>query len=190
MIHKGEVGLTKIVLKIGLTPSILNTVSEILNRQISITKLKEIVHSLPTQSLYRVDTLDSFKILTEKYFFTLANLLKDIRHVNSAPVYSHLRKDDKEYRKIIYDNFMLDLTKLLSMKNNTHWNTFIFLELGLPVVIKRDAMYRAGYDYDYFNYLIKKYLKDEHESIISMMKSPSSSHYKGIAKTMFNHGMI
>jgi lipopolysaccharide biosynthesis protein len=50
MIHKGEVGITKAVLKTGLKIEILNDISEILNQELTIEKLYTYVTNLPTRS--------------------------------------------------------------------------------------------------------------------------------------------
>jgi len=191
MIRMGEVGLTKAVLKSGRSIAILNTISDLMQiKEQSILKLQGIVYSLPTTPLHKIDLIDNFNKLVETYHFTLGHMMKDVRAENNGKIYLDLKKEDIEYRKVILNKFIFELTRLLSTRNNTHWNTFIFIELGLPVVIKRDILYRAGYDYDYCNYLLKKHFKQEYEAIVPMLKSPSSSHFKGIKRIMFQDGII
>jgi len=190
MIHKGEVGITKAVLKTGKTITILNTISGLLSNKPNLEKLVEMAYSLPTKSLPHVPVIENLNALIEKESFTLPNLLKDIRVNLDEQICYQLNDDITEYKKIIFNQYLLDLVNLIGARNNTHWNTFIFLELGLPVIVKRDSVYRAGYDYDYFSHYIRKYFDDESEEILGMLKSPASTHFKGIKRIMFDNGII
>ena len=60
----------------------------------------------------------------------------------------------------------------------------------MPVIVKRDSIYRAGYNYDHFYSFLKKYLNEESNEIMSMIKKPSASHFKGLKKIMFENGII
>jgi hypothetical protein len=190
MIHKGEVGITKAVLKTGKTIAILNTTSGLLSNIPNLEKLVEMVYSLPTKSQPHIPLIANLNVLIEKKLFTVPNLLKGVRVNLDGKILHQLNSEITEYKKIILYQYLLEFVNLIGSRNNTHWNTFIFLELGLPAIVKRDSVYRAGYDYDYFSYCIRKYFDDESEDIIGMLKSPSSSHFKGIKRLMFDHGII
>lgn len=117
-------------------------------------------------------------------------MLKDIRSDLSNENFATICKDIDAYKNYKKSQFIRDLVYEVGSHNNTAWNTFIFIELGLPVIVKRDSVYRAGYDFDSFSYYIRKYFDEESEDIMSMLKSPASSHFKGIKKLMFDHGII
>jgi hypothetical protein len=190
MIHKGEVGITKAVLKTGKKIAILNTTSDLINLNLSMEKIFDIIHSLPTASLHKLSVLENLKELNESFAFSLPRVLKDINFDISKENFAEISNDIDAYKNYKKSQFIRDLVYEVGSHNNTAWNTFIFLTLGLPVIIKRDSVYRAGYDYDAFIHYIRKYFDDESEEIMGMLKSPASSHLKGIKKIMFDHGII
>jgi len=190
MIHKGEVGITKAVLKTGKKIAILNTVSSLIDTSPNIETIFEIIHSLPTKPLQTLSFLNTVNALNENFAFSLPQVLKDIRFDLSNEDFATISKDIDVYKKYKKSQFIRDIIYEIGTHNNTAWNTFIFLELGLPVIVKRDSIYRAGYDYDSFLYYIRKYFDEESEDIMGMLKSPSSSHFKGIKRLMFDHGII
>jgi len=190
MIHKGEVGITKTVLKTGKKITILNLVSNLIDTNPNIETIFEIIHSLPTKPLQTLSFLNTINELNENFAFVLPQMLKDIRSDLSNENFATICKDIDAYKNYKKSQFIRDLVYEVGSHNNTAWNTFIFIELGLPVIVKRDSVYRAGYDFDSFSYYIRKYFDEESEDIMSMLKSPASSHFKGIKKLMFDHGII
>ncbi len=190
MIHKGEVGITKTVLKTGKKIKVLNTIAALLSNTPDLDKLVEMSYSLPTRSLSHVPVIENLNTLIKSQFFALPNHLRNIRVNLDDNLLLELNRDISKYKKILSNQYVMDLVNLIGARNNTHWNTFIFLELGLPVIVKRDSVYRAGYDYDYFSHYIRKYFAEESEEILGMLKSPASTHFKGIKRIMFDNGII
>jgi hypothetical protein len=190
MINKGEVGLTKCVLKAGGGIDILNDISEILNQNLTIEKLHSYVTNLPTRSAHHIGILDHTYNLVDEYYRLYSEMIKDVKNNENQDLSKIILDDSKNYRKIKLQQFAYNFVNLISFRNNTHWNTFNFIELNLPVVIKRDSVYRAGYNYDHFKSYLKKYLSEESGEIMSMIKKPAASHFKGFKKIMFDNGII
>lgn len=191
MIHKGEVGITKSVIKTGVAITILNDISRILNTDMSAEKIYELVDSLPSKHSQRIGLIDDLNKFTTEYHSQLSKLLRNIKQNNiNENIDNLIIKNSDDYKEIIKKQFLFHLIDSVSQRNATHWNTFNFIELGLPVIIKRDSVFRAGYNYDHFNSLLRKYLPDEFDSINYLIKKPSSTHLKGLKRVMFEDGMI
>ncbi len=190
MIHKGEVGITKAVIKTGKEIAILNELSDLLNQDLSIDQLIEITNSLPTRPVQNIAVMTNLINLDEKIAEVLSAALKDIELNVGSKNIEIICDDIQRRKKNLIKSFLLDLVAKIGFRNSTHWNTFIFLELNKPVIIKRDSFYRAGYDFDIFKYYLKKYLPKEADEIMFMMKSPASNHFKGMKRVMFDHGII
>ncbi len=190
MIHKGEVGITKVALKTGGSVDVLNDISDILNQDNSFETIYKFTKNLPTRSAQHIGIIDQIKNSAEEYFKLYSEMLKDIKNADNQELTKTIFKDSQDYKKIKLQQLTYDFVNLISFRNSTHWNTFNFIELNLPVVIKRDSVYRAGYSYDHFYSYLKKYLNEESGEIMSMIKKPAASHFKGLKKIMFEHGII
>lgn len=190
MIHKGEVGITKVTLKTGVSVNVLNDISEILNQDISFETLYEFTKNLPTRSAQHIGIIDQVKESAEEYYKLYSGMIKDIKNSDDQELSKTIFNDSQKYKKFKLKQLTYEFVNLVSFRNSTHWNTFNFIELNLPVIIKRDSVYRAGYSYDHFYSYLKKYLNEESVEIMSMIKKPSASHFKGLKKVMFDNGII
>lgn len=190
MIHKGEVGITKTVIKTGRDIAIINTIADLLSHDFSLKTLSEITYSLPTNPLRNLAIEENLQAVSEKVSLITTDALKQIRLEVESEKLEEILISIENYRKLLRANYVRELVSKIGFRNSTHWSTFIFLELGAPVIIKRDAVYRAGFDFDYFLHYIKKYFGPESEEIMTMIKSPSASHFKGLKKIMFQDGII
>lgn len=190
MIHKGEVGISKVVLKTGRSVVILNDISNILNQDISFETFYTFTKNLPTRSAQHIGIIDQIKDSAEEYYKLYSEMLKDIKNSDNQELTKKLFNDSENYKKFKLQQLCYDFVNLISFRNSTHWNTFNFIELNLPVVIKRDSVYRGGYNYDHFYSYLKKYLSDESEEINSMIKKPYATYLKGLKKIMFYEGII
>ena len=121
----------------------------------------------------------------------LTDRIKNIRVEVTPELLKSIRTDVDINNNYLNKVFVFNLLLFLVTKNNTHWNTFIFLKCEMKVVIKRDSVYRGGYEHDIFKGLLHKYFdSEEARQIAAMLKSPSASHFKGISRIMFDHGII
>ena len=190
MIHKGEVGITKAILKTGKSISILNDISGILNQDLTIEKLYKYVTNLPIASARHINLDQNVIKLIDEYYKLYSEMIKDVGKNENQNFHNEILHDSINYKKIKLKQYAYNLIDFISVRNNTHWNTFNFIELNLPVVIKRDLVNKAGYNYDHFVHHIRSYFKEESESILSMIKKPSSSQLKGLTKLMSDDGII
>ena len=190
MIHKGEVGITKAILKTGKNISILNDISGILEEDLTIEKLNKYVTNLPIASARHIKLDQNINKLTDEYYKLYSEMIKDVEKNENQNVNNQILNDSINYKKVKLKNYAYNLIDLISVRNNSHWNTFNFAELNLPIVIKRDSVNRAGYNYDHFCHHVKSYFNEESESILSRIKKPSSSQLKGLTKLMSDDGII
>lgn len=191
MIRRGEFGITNAVIKSGLSISSLNNISELINIEISLESMHEIVNSFPT-ALIKPNGIDSeFINLNDRLLDLNQGILGKIRTRAVADFFiDKLNADVDKFKRILYKEYLYDLINIVGRKNNTSWNTFIFLELNKPVIIKRDSIYRAGYDINIFSYYLRKYFEDDSDQIMLMMKLPSNKTSQGIGKLLFQAGVI
>ncbi len=190
MIHKGEVGITKVALKTGVSVDVLNDISAILNQDNTFETLYKFIKNLPTRSAQHIGIIDQINNSAEAYYKLYSEMIKDIKNFGDQELTKTIFNDSQNFRKFKINQLTYDFVNLVSFRNNTHWNTFNFIELNLPVIIKRDSVYRAGYSYDHFYSFLKKYLNEESAEIMSMIKKPSASHFKGLKRIMFDDGII
>jgi hypothetical protein len=190
MIHKGEVGITKAVLKTGTSIQILNDLSGFLNQELTVQKLYRFVKNLPTISIHFDGVHDQMKSLIDEHYKLYSEMMKDVKSSEDQNLSKILLDDSQNYKEIKLKEFAYNLVRFTSLRNPASWNTFNFIELNLPVVIKRDSVYRGGYNADQFKSQLKKYFIDESEEIILMIKKPTSSHFKGLKRIMWNNGII
>jgi hypothetical protein len=117
-------------------------------------------------------------------------MTKDVKNSEHLNLSNTIFNDSQNYKQFLLKEFTYNFVNLLSIRNPASWHAFNFIELNLPVVIKRDSVYRGGYGYDHFDSQLKKYFKDEHEQIIMLIKKPSASNFKGLKKLMWESGVI
>lgn len=193
MIKKGEVGITKAVIKCSKSISTINDLSILLShaqQHFNLIDITEILLSLPTKDIPKIQ-LNALNDLVNNATNALTDRIKNLRVEVTPELLKSILTDVDINNTYVNKVFVFNLLLFLVPKNNTHWNTFIFLKCGMKVVIKRDSSIRGGYDHDIFKGLLLKYFDSEEAlRIMAMIKSPSASHLKGISRIMFEHGVI
>jgi hypothetical protein len=190
MIKNGEVGLTKKILKTGCSINVINTYENIQKQIVDFEEVNEFLNELPDRYRSQKKIFDIQSKMTE----TLIELqsLKTSRIFDDQikeSVINITRIKDQSI-KAYYLNIAQEIFREISIGNPSHLGFSFFSKNNYPFVIKRDLSYRAGYDYDFVIYLLRKYYPEENKQIAMMMKKPSGNHYKGLKLFMFNQGMI
>lgn len=190
MIKKGEVGLTKEILKTGCRINVINTYRDVKKELTDFASINDMLNELPDRyrlqkSISQIQSNLAQAVVTTNTFKKSRindDKLKDI-NINSAIT---------RYQAVnaIYQNISEDLYREISIGNPSHLGLSFFLRTNKPFVIKRDLAYRAGYEYDFLASLLKKYYLEEYENIMAMIKYPFGNHYKGLKLIMFMDGII
>jgi hypothetical protein len=190
MITKGEVGVTKAALKTGKSISLINHLEGLLSKDIDLEELQNLIHTTPGHLYKKVSFYEDYYNHIRDITNIFPNLLRDIKINGGENFAPSILEDSKIYKNIFQRKLKFQIVEELTQKNSASYCAFIFEELGMQSVIKRDSLYRAGYDDNALLYHLKKYFPDEYQGIFSMLKKPTSNHLKGYKKLMFENGMI
>lgn len=190
MIKNGEVGLTKKILKTGCSINVINTYSNFQTQVINFEDVNELLNELPDRYRSQRKVFDIQSKMTEK--LVELNSLKNFRfldgEIKESVINSAKIKDQST--RAYYLNIAQEILREISIGNPSHLGFSYFSKSNSPFVIKRDLAYRAGYDFDFVIYLIKKYYPDENKQLEAMIKYPSGNHYRGLKLIMFMDGII
>lgn len=190
MIGKGEVGITKAAIKSGLSIQVINNLDGLISHNLDYHKIQKIIYSLPYHVNSKIESYNNFHSLVNETTELIPRLLKDIKISIHDDILSSINNDTVLYKEILRKKFILELIEDLSQKNPGSYFPFLFEEIGMRSVIKRDVFYRGNFDENYFLHNLNQYFHEEAESIFKMLKKPSSNHLKGMKKFLFNNGML
>lgn len=190
MIKKGEVGLTKKILKTGCSIKVINTYEDFDYEIADFETINNLFNELPDRYRTQRKFIEIQSKIAELILQTesIRSSKEASIEIKKSQINQSIAKD--QATKSLYLNAAKNLLREMSAGNPTHIGISYFLKSKQPFVIKRDLAYRAGYDYDFVISLINKYYPDEKIEICSMIKFPSGNHYKGWKQIMFHDGMI
>jgi len=190
MIKKGEVGLSKKILKTGCRINVINTYKEVKKVLTDFDSINDMLNELPDR--YRSQKAISEIQSNLAQTVIEANTLKKSRISNDELKDININSAITRYQAVnsIHRNIVENLFREIGIGNPSHLGLSFFLRTNQPFVIKRDLAYRGGYEYDFLSYLLEKYYSEEYKNIMQMIKYPYGNHYKGLKLVMFNNGII
>jgi hypothetical protein len=211
-IHKGEVGLTRMLMEAGFKPHILYHGAQLTSymRSSNLHELMTAIHFLPNDFRNRLfEHLDQLRVAQtgwkllaidtlSKSIRTLQRLdnpqMTNLRLANTAKLLSISQlttTTHSERERIARDNFVDRIISTITTRNQIHVGGFLFVKyLSMPA-FKRDIFYREVYgfaDIDEILANIKEPMRPE--IMADLRQKGSQSHFKGLAKILAKHGSI
>jgi hypothetical protein len=211
-IHKGEVGLTRMLMKAGFKPHILYHGAQLTPymRSASLHELMTAIHFLPNDFRNRLfDYLDQLRLAQTgsklSAIDTLSRSVRRLQRFDNARVadlrlanttkllaISQLTTTTHSERERLARNSFVDMIiSTITARNQIHVGGFLFVKyLSMPA-FKRDIFYREVYgfaDIDEILASIKEPMR--REIMADLRQKGSQSHLKGLARILAKHGSI
>jgi hypothetical protein len=211
-IHKGEVGLTRMLMKAGFKPHILYHGARLTPymRSAHLHELMTAIHFLPNDFRNHLfDHLDQLRLAqTGSKLSAIDTLSRSVRRLQrfDNPQMTNLRLANttkllaisqltttthRERERVARNNFIDTIISTVTMRNQIHVGGFLFVKyLSMPA-FKRDIFYREVYgfaDVDDILASIKEPMR--REIMADLRQKGSQSHLKGLAKILAKHGSI
>jgi hypothetical protein len=211
-IHKGEVGLSRALMKAGFKPHILYHGAQLTPHMRSATlhELMTAIHFLPNDLRDRLfDHLDQLRVKQTGSKLSAIDTLSrsvrrlqrfdnpqmvDLRLANTTKLLSisHLTTTThSERERVTRNNFVDRIISTITTRNQIHVGGFLFVKyLSMPA-FKRDIFYREIYgfaDIDEILASIKEPMR--REIMADLRQKGSQGHFKGLAKILAKHGSI
>lgn len=216
-VHKGEVGLTKCVLrKVGQGPHIIVNPVEVYNILVGMDfgELKSTIDLVPFRNrnllrkqLYKLIELRSSQAISEEALAQGQFIERFADLVNTARAKGTSLADDDDVTKALdlrYDfqsrrnlsdfkvaEFIEGYVKLMTERNQIHFGGFLYYKfLGIPI-LKRDLVYRGVYTFEQINKIIDDLDLPFAEDIrVDIRSKGMGRYYKGFKKVLFRYGSI
>jgi len=211
-IHKGEVGLTRMLIKAGGQPKVLYHAAQLipfLNRQ-QVRDFLESVRLLPTDFRQRLYTQfeDVHSSQTDHSLTALGTLSKSIRRIEASrePLHASLRTENVmemlEINQLTASTHIDRETWILKTlghrivtaivkRNQMHVGGFLFMKyLGMPA-IKRDIVFREVFRLDEVEDFLDQLQEPLGTAVASDLRQKGSQSYLyGLARMLARHGSI
>jgi hypothetical protein len=211
-IHKGEVGLTRMLMKAGFKPHILYHGAQLTPYMRSATwhELMTAIHFLPNDFRNRLfDYLDQLRLVqTGAKLSAIDTLSRSVRRLQrfDNPRMTNLRLANttkllaisqltttthSERERVARDNFVDRIISTITTRNQIHVGGFLFVRyLSMPA-FKRDIFYREVYGFADIDEILASIKEPMRRDIMADLRQKGSqSHLKGLARILAKHGSI
>lgn len=202
-IHRGEVTLTRRLIKAGFRPYILFQAAELRLRlgALPIREILEATHLLPTffrAKLYQEvctilagsedeEALSAIEVISEGIKSVNAMGPDDVEHGALGTISGQA----KAMERWSYEILASKIVSIISQTNQMHVGGFFFMKyMGLPV-IKRDIFYRDVYTLEDVYRILTEFgepLRDE--ALADLRRSGTAMYLNPFMKMLFRHGSI
>jgi hypothetical protein len=211
-IHKGEVGLSRMLMKAGFKPHILYHGAQLIPymRSASLHELMTAIHFLPNDLRRRLfDNLDQLRVTqTSSKLSAIDTLSKSVRRLqrfnNPQMIDLRLANTTKllsishltavthgERERVARNNFVDKIVSTITTRNQIHVGGFLFVKyLSMPA-IKRDIFYREIYEFADIDEMLASVKEPMRGEIMADLRQKGSQgHFKGLARILAKHGSI
>jgi Rhamnan synthesis protein F len=211
-IHKGEVGLSRMLMKAGFKPHILYHGAQLTPymRSASLHELMTATHFLPNYLRNRLfDHLDQLRVAqTSSKLSAIDTLSRSVSRLQrfDNPQITHLRLANttkllsishltttthRERERVARNNFVDLVISTITTRNQIHVGGFLFVKyLSMPA-FKRDIFYRDVYGFADIDEILSSVKEPMRQQIMADLRQKGSqSHFKGLTKILAKHGSI
>jgi hypothetical protein len=211
-IHKGEVGLTKMLIKAGFPPHVLYHGAQLIPflSQQKAREFLESVRFLPTDFRKRLysEFEDVHATQTDRPLQAIGTLSKSIRRIDANKEALHEELRTANVRQMLEINRLTATTQLdreswvlkslghrivssIVRRNQMHTGGFLFMKyLGMPA-IKRDIIYREVFRLAEVEDILEQLNEPLKEEVSADLRQKGSQSYLfGLPKLLARHGSI
>jgi len=202
-IHKGEVGLTRLLTKAGFRPHILFEAAQLRPRlgALPMREIVESLHLLPTffrSNMYQeINTILGEEDYPES-IAAIEAISQGIRSTGNSEsnevefnALLNISKKAKAMERWSFDLIASKIVATIAERNQIHVGGFLFMKyLGLPA-FKRDIFYRNVYTLEDVHQILSEFGEPLiGEVLADLRRNGSAAHLNVFLKLLFRHGSI
>jgi hypothetical protein len=211
-VHKGEVGLTQVLMRAGLRPRVLYYGARLLAclRQLDTRDFLHTLHLLPIalrRRLYveydefqqeqqgnALSAIKSFSRSMRRFESADNEVYSDLRHANIEKLLLrnqeviHAHHDQERWTAT---RMCREVVQTITSRNQMHVGGFLFRKfLGMPG-IKRDVFFREVFKLEELENILAELNEPLADEIVEDMRQKGTqAHFKGLARILSKHGSI